>query len=71
MDFTHLLVPLDGSELAAAALPIARVVALSTRAELTLATVLAADREAVLATARGTPGVCQVKDRLTVERTGA
>jgi nucleotide-binding universal stress UspA family protein len=43
MEFAQVLVPLDGSELAAAALPIARLLALSTRAELTLATVLAPD----------------------------
>jgi nucleotide-binding universal stress UspA family protein len=45
MDVRQVLVPLDGSALAAAALPIARLLALSTRAELTLATVLAADAQ--------------------------
>lgn len=43
MNFRRVLVPLDGSELAAAALPMARIVALSTGSELTLVTVLPED----------------------------
>jgi nucleotide-binding universal stress UspA family protein len=45
MNFRHMLVPMDGSELAEAVLPVARLMALSTGAELTLATVLAADAQ--------------------------
>jgi nucleotide-binding universal stress UspA family protein len=45
MNFRHLLVPLDGAELAASVLPLARILALSTGAELTLVTVLPADIE--------------------------
>jgi hypothetical protein len=43
MNLRSVLVPLDGSELAAAALPLARILALSTAAEVTLATILPAD----------------------------
>ena len=39
MHFTKLLVPVDGAEVAAAALPVARLLALATGAEVTLVTV--------------------------------
>jgi nucleotide-binding universal stress UspA family protein len=45
MNFRSVLVPLDGSELAASALPLARILASSQGAELTLVTVLPADIE--------------------------
>jgi nucleotide-binding universal stress UspA family protein len=45
MNFRSVLVPLDGSELAASALPLAQILALSQGAELTLVTVLPADIE--------------------------
>ena len=45
MNFRHLLVPLDGSVVGATALPIARLMALSQGAELTLAMVLLPDTQ--------------------------
>jgi len=43
MNFSSVLVPLDGSVLAAAVLPLTRILALSAAAEVTLVTVLASD----------------------------